>query len=183
MFYPWHVIKDTRDDGRGVRRALMAAAIVLPAAPRRNRQSGRRHLRAATRVVLPLAVPAAEVPSRAGSNWSRRRSCPALVVGGLFALPFLDRGSSRHPWARVAASSPRGSRCVGLGLATLTALGLRDAPTRFDPEPLGAAVDRRLPDRRRRRQPPAAVATSTAARPRRCATPASAATTAGCAST
>lgn len=62
---------------------------------------------------------------------------PGLVVGGLFALPFLDRSRDRHPWApsrRVFTIAVLG---VGAGVVALTVLGLRDAPVRFDPTSWG----------------------------------------------
>jgi len=51
---------------------------------------------------------------------------PGLVVGGLLALPFLDRRPDRHPLKRpiVLASFA----IVGAGISTLTYLGLKDTP-------------------------------------------------------
>jgi len=62
---------------------------------------------------------------------------PGLIVGALFALPFLDRGADRHPW--------RGSRRVVTiamfaligGIGHLTVLGLLDMPDRYDPNDWG----------------------------------------------
>jgi ubiquinol-cytochrome c reductase cytochrome b subunit len=51
---------------------------------------------------------------------------PGLVVGGLLALPFLDRRPDRHPLKRplVLASFA----IVGAGISALTYLGLKDTP-------------------------------------------------------
>lgn len=62
---------------------------------------------------------------------------PALVVGGLFALPFLDRGAHRHPWAPSRRAFTLAVLGVGAGAGLLTVLGLRDAPVRFDPNAWG----------------------------------------------
>ena len=58
-------------------------------------------------------------------------------VAALFALPFLDRGGARHPWAPARRRFTAAFAVVGLGVAALTWLGLRDAPTRFDPNRWG----------------------------------------------
>ena len=57
--------------------------------------------------------------------------------GRLFALPFLDRGVSRHPWAPSRRVFTLAMGGVLAGLAALTWLGLADAPTRFDPNRWG----------------------------------------------
>ena len=51
---------------------------------------------------------------------------PGLVVGGLLALPFLDRRPDRHPFKRplVIASFA----IVGAGISMLTYLGMKDTP-------------------------------------------------------
>ena len=74
VFYPWHVIKDTLMMA-AVFAALLDRGDHVARASRRDRQSGRRQLRAAAGVVLPVAVPAAEVLSRSRSSWWRRRWC------------------------------------------------------------------------------------------------------------
>lgn len=62
---------------------------------------------------------------------------PGLVVGGMFALPFLDRGASRHPLAPSRRVFTTAMASVFTGIVTLTWLGLEDAPTRFDPNRWG----------------------------------------------
>ena len=60
---------------------------------------------------------------------------PGLVVGGLLLLPFLDRGSERHPLKRplvLAAFAVVGTVIVGL-----TYLGLKDSPAHEDPSNWG----------------------------------------------
>jgi ubiquinol-cytochrome c reductase cytochrome b subunit len=55
---------------------------------------------------------------------------PGAAVGLLFALPFLDRSTERHPAKRplVMAAFAIG----GIAVMTLTYLGLRDTPTKVD---------------------------------------------------
>ena len=60
---------------------------------------------------------------------------PGLVVGGLLALPFLDRRPDRHPLKRplvVAAFA-----LVGAGVVSLTYLGFKDSPAHADPSHWG----------------------------------------------
>ena len=135
VFYPWHVIKDT---------VMMAAVFAL---------------------LLTLAVyfPAHldEIANPADADYVPRpewyflslfqlltyfpgplelvatQVVPALVLGGMFALPFLDRGASRHPWAPSRRLFTVGMLGAFAGLSTLTWLGLADAPIRFDPNRWG----------------------------------------------
>lgn len=60
---------------------------------------------------------------------------PGLVVALLFLLPFLDRGPSRHPLQRIPVLA--GFALLGIGVASLTWLGLRDTPARSGPEQWG----------------------------------------------
>jgi ubiquinol-cytochrome c reductase cytochrome b subunit len=62
---------------------------------------------------------------------------PGLVGAFLFALPFLDRGPSRHPLSRGRA--PLTLAMVGIVLATvaLTMMGLADSPAKYDPHDWG----------------------------------------------
>ena len=56
---------------------------------------------------------------------------PGLVVGGLMALPFLDRRADRHPLKRplvIAAFA-----LVGAAVVSLTYLGFKDSPSHGDP--------------------------------------------------
>ncbi len=132
VFYPWHVIKDT----------VMMAAVV------------------AVLVTAAWLVPAHldEIANPADANYVPRpewyflslfqllkyfpgplelvatQVVPGMVVGGLFALPFLDRGMARHPWDPSRRVFTVAVMAIGLGIATLTALGLRDSPRRFDPD-------------------------------------------------
>jgi hypothetical protein len=59
-FFPWHVVKDTVMMA-AVFASLFAVAALVPGASRRDRESLRRELRSAARVVLSLAVSVAEV--------------------------------------------------------------------------------------------------------------------------
>ena len=74
---------------------------------------------------------------------------PGIVVGLLFALPFLDRGLERHPMKRPLVMV--GFAVLGAGVASLTYLGLADAPVRQGPEtwsPLAVAGSRFAEDER-----------------------------------
>ena len=60
---------------------------------------------------------------------------PGLVVGGLLALPFLDRRPDRHPLKRplvVAAFA-----LLGAAVVSLTYLGFKDSPAHADPSHWG----------------------------------------------
>jgi ubiquinol-cytochrome c reductase cytochrome b subunit len=56
---------------------------------------------------------------------------PGLVVGGLLALPFLDRSPDRHPYKRRLVFAGFGA--LGIGVVALTYLGLKDSPAHADP--------------------------------------------------
>ena len=74
---------------------------------------------------------------------------PGLVVGALFALPFLDRRPDRHPLKRPAVMS--GFAVLGVGVVSLTYLGLADAPVRHERvtwSPLAVAGSRFAEDER-----------------------------------
>jgi mono/diheme cytochrome c family protein len=62
---------------------------------------------------------------------------PGIVVGGMFCLPFLDRGASRHPWAPSRRVFTVAAAALLVGIVSLTVLGLKDAPVRFDPHAWG----------------------------------------------
>jgi ubiquinol-cytochrome c reductase cytochrome b subunit len=60
---------------------------------------------------------------------------PGLLVGALFALPFLDRRPDRHPLKRPLVTA--GFAIVGGAIAGLTWLGLADSPAHADPNVWG----------------------------------------------
>jgi len=60
---------------------------------------------------------------------------PALIVGLLLLLPFLDRGPDRHVLKRPLVTS--GFAVIGLAIAVLTYLGYRDTPAQADPSMWG----------------------------------------------
>ena len=134
-FYPWHVAKDTLMMA-AVFAALFAAALLLPAHldeianPADADYIPRPEWYFLSLFQLlkyfpgPLEVVATQV-------------VPGVVVGGMFALPFLDRGPNRHPWAPSRRVFTLLVASVGGGIVTLTVLGLRDAPVRFDPNVWG----------------------------------------------
>jgi quinol-cytochrome oxidoreductase complex cytochrome b subunit/cytochrome c553 len=135
VFYPWHVIKDTVMMA-AVFAALVAAAAFVPA-----------HLDEIANPADATYVPRPEWYFLSLFQLLKyfpgplelvaTQVVPGLVIGSLFALPFLDRGLHRHPWAPGRRVFAIGFVLVGLAVATLTALGLRDAPTRFDPNVWG----------------------------------------------
>ena len=142
-FYPWHVIKDTVMMA-AVFALLLTVAVYVPGAPRRDRQPGRRQLRAAAGVVLPVAVPAAEVLSRAArSSWPRRwcRAWSWAVcsrcrssTAGTAAIRGRRRGGC-SPSAMVASSAWH----FGAHLA-----GPARCADALRPEPVGTAAHRRV---------------------------------------
>lgn len=135
VFYPWHVVKDTIMMA-AVFAALFTTAMLFPA-----------HLDEIANPADADYVPRPEwyflslfqmLKYFPGSlELVATQVVPGLVVGGLFALPFLDRGVSRHPWAPSRRWFTVALTTVGAGLVTLTWLGLRDAPARFDPNRWG----------------------------------------------
>jgi ubiquinol-cytochrome c reductase cytochrome b subunit len=60
---------------------------------------------------------------------------PGLVVGGLLALPFLDRRPHRHPFQRRLVMA--GFALLGAGVVSLTYLGFKDSPAHADPSHWG----------------------------------------------
>ncbi len=135
VFYPWHVIKDTLVMG-AVFAALMAAAILLPAdLDEIANPADATYVPRPEWYFLSLFQLLKYFPGRL--ELVATQVVPGLVVGALFALPFLDRGLHRQPWAPGRRVVVAGFALVGVGIATLTALGLRDAPPRFDPEAWG----------------------------------------------
>jgi ubiquinol-cytochrome c reductase cytochrome b subunit len=135
VFYPWHVIKDTVMMA-AVFAALLAAALLLPAhLDEIANPADASYVPRPEWYFLPLFQLLKYVPGRL--EVIATQVVPGLVVAALFALPFLDRHPERRPWA--AARRPFTAAFVMLGLAVgaLTWLGLRDAPTRFDPNRWG----------------------------------------------
>jgi len=134
-FYPWHVIKDTVMMA-AVFAALFTAALLLPAHldeianPADAQYIPRPEWYFLSLFQLlkyfpgPLEVVATQV-------------IPGLVVAGMFALPFLDRGRHRHPWAPSRRFFTLAFAVIGAGIVALTTLGLRDAPVCFDPNDWG----------------------------------------------
>lgn len=62
---------------------------------------------------------------------------PGLVVGFLLALPFLDRGSERHPFGRARIALTAVMMVIVVGVMALTGLALADLPTKYDPDDWG----------------------------------------------
>ena len=135
VFFPWHVVKDTAMMAAVVA-ALFTAALYLPA-----------HLDEIANPADADYVPRPEwyflslfqlLKYFPGTlELVATQVVPGLVVGGMFALPFLDRGASRHPWAPSRRAFSVAMAMVLAGIVTLTWLGLEDAPTRFEPNRWG----------------------------------------------
>ena len=134
-FYPWHVIKDT----------LMMAAIF------------------ALLITFAVKFPAHldEIANPADASYIPRPDwyflslfellkyfpgpfepvatmvIPGLVVGFLFALPFLDRGADRRPFSR--GRLPITVTMLGIvgGVVALTVVGLTHMPEKYDPDDWG----------------------------------------------
>ena len=129
-FYPWHAIKDTLAIA-AVFALLLTLAVTLPA------------------MLDEIANPAdaSYVPR---PEWYflglfqllkyfpgplepvATMMIPGLVVAFLFALPFIDRSPDRRPFSRARLPWTTGMLALGAATATLTALGFRDRPERFD---------------------------------------------------
>ncbi|HUU35301.1 MAG TPA: cytochrome b N-terminal domain-containing protein [Vicinamibacterales bacterium] len=135
VFFPYHVVKDTVLMA-AVFAALFTAAVYLPA-----------HLDEIANPADADYIPRPEWYFLSLFQMLKyfpgpleivaSQVVPGLVVGGMFALPFLDRGASRHPWAPSRRVFTLTVAAVFTGIVTLTWLGLRDAPTRFDPNQWG----------------------------------------------
>ena len=65
---------------------------------------------------------------------------PAMVVGLLFLLPFLDRRPDRHFLKRPLVTARFG--VIGLGIVVLTYLGYKDTPAHADPSGVGSFATR-----------------------------------------
>ncbi|MGE0043413.1 MAG: cytochrome b N-terminal domain-containing protein [Vicinamibacterales bacterium] len=62
---------------------------------------------------------------------------PGLIVGFLFALPFIDRGDDRHPFRSARLKFVIVMLVIVGGISHLTTLGLLDMPERYDPNKWG----------------------------------------------
>jgi ubiquinol-cytochrome c reductase cytochrome b subunit len=134
-FYPWHVIKDT----------LMMAAIF------------------ALLITFAVNFPAHldEIANPADASYIPRPDwyflslfellkyfpgpfepvatmvIPGIVVAFLLLLPFLDRGRERRPFSRARIGVTVAMLTIVAGVIALTALGLADLPTKYDPNDWG----------------------------------------------
>jgi ubiquinol-cytochrome c reductase cytochrome b subunit len=62
---------------------------------------------------------------------------PGLVVAFLLALPFIDRGPSRHPFSRGRAALTLVMATIVSAVVALTVMGLADSPAKYDPNDWG----------------------------------------------
>ena len=128
-FYPDHAFKDTMAGAAVFALLADVRHRIQPAAGRRCGPD-RRHLRSASRVVLPQPVSAAEVLPGPLEPLATM-VIPGLVVALLFFLPFLDARADRHPLKRPLVTG--GFGLIGLGIIVLTYLGYQDTPAHADP--------------------------------------------------
>ena len=142
-FYPWHVIKDTLMMA-AVFAALLTAAMLLPAhLDEIANPADANYVPRPEWYFLPLFQLLKYVPGPL--EIVATQIVPGLAVAALFALPFLDRGGARHPWAPArrrftAAFAVAGRR---RRRAHLARAARRPGPLRS--ESLGAAGAGRLP--------------------------------------
>jgi mono/diheme cytochrome c family protein len=135
LFFPWHVVKDTVMMA-AVFASLLTVAVVVPAPldeianPADTSYVPRPewYFLALFQLLKYFPGPLEPVATMV---------IPAVAVGFLFLLPFLDRGEGRHPL--------RGSRrlftvafvSLGAAVIALTAIGLGDRPPNRDPNDWG----------------------------------------------
>jgi ubiquinol-cytochrome c reductase cytochrome b subunit len=134
-FFPWHVIKDT----------VMMAAVF------------------ASLVTVAALVPAHldEIANPADASYIPRPEwyflslfqmlkyfpgplepiatvvIPGVIVSFLILLPFVDRGSGRHPFRAPRRVFTAALFAVGIGVVALTGLGFADLPKNKDPNDWG----------------------------------------------
>ena len=125
-FFPWHVVKDT---------VMMAAVFASLLA-----------------VALMFRAPLDAIANPADATYVPRPEwyflslfqllkyfpgplepvatmmLPGMVIGFLFLLPFLDRGSDRHPLAQSRRAFTGAFLAIGAGVAMLTGIGVADRP-------------------------------------------------------
>lgn len=134
-FFPWHAIKDTVVVA-AVFAALVVFAVNCPA-----------HLDEIANPADSSYVPRPEWYFL--SLFELLKYCPGpfeplatlvipgLVVGFLFALPFLDRGPSRNPFSRGRAPLTLVMGGIVTATIALTMMGLADSPAKYDPNDWG----------------------------------------------
>ena len=134
-FFPWHVIKDTLMMA-AVFAALLTVAVLLPAhLDEIANPADANYVPRPEWYFLPLFQLLKYVPGPL--EIVATQIVPGLAIAALFALPFLDRGGARHPWAPARRRFTAAFAVAGVAVAALTWLGLRDAPARFDPNRWG----------------------------------------------
>ncbi|MEP7116830.1 MAG: cytochrome b N-terminal domain-containing protein [Acidobacteriota bacterium] len=135
VFFPWHVVKDTVMMA-AVFAALFTAAMYFPATlDEIANPADADYIPRPEWYFLSLFQMLKYFPGNL--ELVATQVVPGLIVGGMFALPFLDRGASRHPWAPSRRVFTIAMASVFTGIVTLTWLGLKDAPTRFEPNHWG----------------------------------------------
>jgi ubiquinol-cytochrome c reductase cytochrome b subunit len=134
-FYPWHAIKDT---------LMMAAVFALLLVFAANFPA---HLDEIANPADASYVPRPEwyflslfeLLKYFPGPWEPVATMviPGLVVGFLLALPFLDRGPDRHPFRGRRLLFTLAMVVLASGILVMTALGLADLPTKYDPNDWG----------------------------------------------
>jgi ubiquinol-cytochrome c reductase cytochrome b subunit len=134
-FFPWHVIKDTLAMA-AVFALLLTFAVKLPA-----------HLDEIANPADASYIPRPdwyflslfELLKYFPGPWEPVATMviPGLVVGFLFALPFLDRGPDRRPFSRSRLAFVVVMAALGAAVVTLTGIGLAGTPSKYDPNDWG----------------------------------------------
>ena len=163
--------------------ALFAAAILVPGASRRDRQSRPTPTTCRGPSGTSCRCSSCSSTSRARSNWWQRRSCRGCSSAAMFALPFLDRGVQRHPWALGRRGFTIGPRARRPGGRRPDLAGPARCAGAVRSQRLGPPVDRRVPAGRGRADDLQPVSRRRRAGIAGRATRGSAATTTGCCST
>jgi ubiquinol-cytochrome c reductase cytochrome b subunit len=134
-FYPWHAIKDTLVIA-GVFALLLTFAVKLPATlddvanPADASYVPRPEWYFLGLFQLLKYFPGPLEPIAT-------MVIPGLIIGFLFALPFVDRSRERHPLARARMPITAAMLLAGSATVVLTVLGFADTVERPDPNDWG----------------------------------------------
>lgn len=132
VFFPWHVVKDT----------VMMAAVFA----------------SLFTVAVSFRAPLDAIANPADANYLPRPEwyflslfqllkyfpgplepiatmvVPGVVIGFFVLLPFLDRGTDRHPLSRSRRGFTAAFVAIGIGMGVLTSIGLSDHPQEYSTE-------------------------------------------------
>lgn len=130
-FFPGHVAKDTLVVA-AVLGLLVAVALTVPAPlEERAQPTATDYVPRPEWYFLALFQLLTYLPGRL--ELVATLLIPCLVVGGLLALPFLDRSPARHPLHRSRRAFTAILSVLLIGAVALTVRAMRDRPAGFDP--------------------------------------------------